>query len=510
MISAARRLPEGPTLVDRGAYFVIHAPRQTGKTTALRELARSLTAAGRYAAIHFSCEAARVFTDDVNAAELAILAQISRAAEINLPGELQPPKPWPPDSPEGNQISEALTRWAQMCPRPLALFFDEIDALTGRSLLSVLSQLRQGYSDRPEAFVWSVALCGMRDIRDYKAASGGAPDRAGTSSPFNVKVESLRIGDFNEDELRELYMQHTHDSGQTFSEEALRLAFNVTAGQPWLANALAREVVEKMAVDPRETISAAQIDQAKERLIIARATHLDSLVARLQEARVRRIIEPLIAGSEIEGDPFNDDFQYVQDLGLIARSSPARIANPIYREVIVRVLAQSADPNFTLPPRSYVLPSGELDIDRMLSEFLSFWRENGETIAANMPYHEVAPQLVLMAYLQRVVNGGGYVDREYGVGRGRIDLLVRWPYATPLGEPKLQREAIELKVWRDGKQDPLADGLLQLEAYLTALGLDRGALVIFDRRKAAAPIDVRSIREEAVTANGRRVAVLRA
>jgi hypothetical protein len=510
MVPASLRLPEGPALVERGAYFVIHAPRQTGKTTALRELATALTGEGKHAALLFSCEAARVFADDVNAAELAILAEIEQRANIDLPLELQPPKPWPPESPEGTKLRAALTRWARTCPRPLALFFDEIDSLAGRSLLSVLSQLRQGYSDRPEAFPWAVALCGLRDVRDYKAASGGAPDRMGTSSPFNIKVESLRIGDFREDELRQLYAQHTADTGQRFDEDAMKLAFDATAGQPWLANALAREVVEKMKLDPSDAITAADIDTAKERLILTRATHLDSLVARLQEPRVRRIVEPVIAGAEIEGDPFNDDFQYAQDLGLVARTAPARIANPIYREVIVRVLALAADANFTIAPRAYVLPSGALDMDRLLSEFAAFWRENGETIAANMPYHEVAPQLVLMAYLQRVVNGGGYVDREYGVGRGRIDLLIRWPYTTPSGERAIQREALELKVWRDGKADPLAEGLVQLEAYLDRMSLDHGALVIFDRRATGQAIDVRTKQEEAKTASGKSVVVLRA
>ena len=84
-------------------------------------------------------------------------------------------------------------------------------------------------------------------------------------------------------------------------------------------------------------------------------------------------------------------------------------------------------------PRSFVLPDGRLAFRRLLREFAAFWQEHGEVLAAGLPYHEVAPQLVLMAYLQRVVNGGGMIDREYGVGRGRIDLLVRWPYRTRRG-----------------------------------------------------------------------------
>jgi hypothetical protein len=109
-----------------------------------------------------------------------------------------------------------------------------------------------------------------------------------------------------------------------------------------------------------------------------------------------------------------------------------------------------------------------------------------------------------------VVNGGGYVDREYGVGRGRIDLLVRWPHRGPQGERLWQREALELKVWTGRKPDPLARGLEQLDADLARLGLDGGVLVIFDRRPADPPPSEHPSFEAATTASGRAVTVLRA
>jgi hypothetical protein len=203
----------------------------------------------------------------------------------------------------------------------------------------VLGQLRDGFQYRPEGFPASVVLCGLRDIRDYKAASGGDPSRLGTSSPFNISVESLWIGDFTAADVAELYGQHTAETGQAFTPAALEQAFILTQGQPWLVNALAREVIEKMRVQPPVRITAAHIDQAAEQLIMARATHLDSLAAKLAEPRVQRIIAPLIAGEALTNvdQTYNDDVSYVRDLGLIAPRSPVAIANPIYREVIVRV-----------------------------------------------------------------------------------------------------------------------------------------------------------------------------
>jgi hypothetical protein len=117
-----------------------------------------------------------------------------------------------------------------------------------------------------------------------------------------------------------------------------------------------------------------------------------------------------------------------------------------------------------------------------------------------------------MAYLHRLVNGGGYISREVGIGRKRIDLLVRWPYTEADGKRGVQREAIELKVWRDRdkKGDPLAQGLIQLDEYLAKLGLSQGVLVIFDARTEAPPVEERTRFEEALTSAGRKVTVLRA
>jgi hypothetical protein len=501
------RLPDARRLISQKQYFIVHAPRQTGKTTTLGTFARHLTAEGRHVALMFSCERAEAAGDDYGAAELQLLSAIrSSARAMRLPAELMPPDQWPDASP-GSRIFEALEGWAVACPLPLVLFFDEIDALRGNALRSVLRQLRDGFQLRPYAFPASVVLCGLRDVRDYKAASGGDPSRLGTASPFNIAVRSLRIGDFTSEQVAALYKQHTAETGQEFTPGAIERAFAYTQGQPWLVNALAREVTEEMGVEPPEPVTAEHIEVAKERLILARATHLDSLASKLSEPRVRRVIEPLIAGvlPDVDG-VYDDDVAYVQDLGLIAQGNPVRIANPIYREVIARVLGAGIERVITASPQRFLLPDGRLDLGALLAAFAEFWIENGDVLTSATVYHEAAPHLVFMAFLQRIVNGGGYVDREYGVGRGRLDLLVRKPY----GDGLVQREAIELKVWHPGRPDPLNEGLRQLDGYLGRLGLDTGVLVIFDRRPEADEISERTAFTDARTPVGRTITLLRA
>lgn len=486
MLPPEPRLPGARDLIDQGLYFVVHAPRQTGKTTTLAALARDITADGKQIALLFSCERARIYAEDVGAAGRAILQAITQAARFEeLPGDCTPPDPWP-DAPPDSVLSVGLQTWSETCPRPLVLFFDEIDSLTGPPLLSVLSQLRDGFRFRSRGFPAAVALCGLRDIRDYRVASGRDPERVSTSSPFNIKVESLRMDNFTRPQVGALYWQRTEETGQAFTEEAVDRAFTYSQGQPWLVNALAREITVKMGVKPPETITAAHVDEAKDRLILARETHLDYLADRLAEPRVKRVIEPLLAGDFVTNDPtYSDDVSYARDLGLIGQGQPIAVANPIYNEVIVRVLTERAADSIRIIPGNFLLPDGRLDFRKLLEQFAAFWRENGEILVRGESYHEVAPQLVFMAYLQRVVNGGGHVEREYGIGRGRIDLLVTKPCTGTDGQPALQREVIELKVRRQGDGNPLKAALAQLDEYLSRLCLDTGTLIIFDRRPSA-------------------------
>jgi type II secretory pathway predicted ATPase ExeA len=498
MLSPLARLPELTGLIGQQGYFVIHAPRQTGKTTTMLALAQQLTASGQYAAVLLSAEVGAVFPHDPGLAEKAILDAWKDDISFWLPPDLQP-DPWPGSEP-GRQLGAALSAWAQASPRPLVVFIDEIDALQDDTLLSVLRQLRNGYPKRPQRFPHALALIGVRDVRDYKVAAGGSA-RLNTASPFNIKIASLTLRSFNGAEVAELYGQHTTATGQVFAPEAIQRAFHLTQGQPWLVNALAKEIVEGLAADPTQTITAAHVNQAKEILIQRQDTHLDSLASLLREAWVQAIMEPILAGQEL-GDVPNDDRQFLVDLGLVTRSAAGglTVANPIYREVLPRVLASGTQDSLPMIRPSWLTPQGQLNPAQLLTAFLSFWRQHGQPLLKSAPYHEIAPHLVLMAFLHRVVNGGGTLEREYAIGSDRMDLCLRYREVIV---------AMELKVWREGRPDPLKAGLEQLERYLAGLGLTEGWLVIFDRRPDLPPIAERTTTETVVTATGRSVQVIR-
>ncbi len=310
MLSPTARLPEVTQMIEQRSYFVLHAPRQVGKTTAMIALGQEPTASGAYTAVMVSAEVGAAFPDDVGKAEDAMLGVWRSACEARLPTALLPP-PWPEAKP-GERISAALKAWAKASPRPLVLFIDEIDALQNEVLISVLRQIRDGYPNRPQEFPQSIALIGLRDVRDYKVASGGS-EKLGTSSPFNIKVRSIKMRDFTFDEMVELYQQHQDYTGQQFTPEALNYAYELTNGQPWLVNALVKVIIEDMKVI--ETITLEHFHQAKEILIERNDTHLDSLAERLKENRIRRILEPMLAGEDL-GEIPQEDLQFIVDLGL--------------------------------------------------------------------------------------------------------------------------------------------------------------------------------------------------
>ena len=323
-------------------------------------------------------------------------------------------------------------------------------------------------------------------------------------SAFNIKAKSLRLGDFDTGEVRALLQQHTDETGQPFMPEALDAVWRLTQGQPWLVNALAYEACFEMLTgrDRTQPITVEQIETAKENLILRRVTHLDQLADKLREDRVRRVIEPMLAGRTLDQPPL-DDIDYLIDLGLCRMTSGQglTIANPIYREVLPRTLALMPQASLPTITPTWLNTDGSLNPERLLEAFLQFWRQHGQPLLGSALYHEIAPHLVLMAFLHRVVNGDGTLEREYAIGSGRMDLCLRYGTVT-LG--------IKLKVWRDGEPDPLTEGLAQLDGYLAGLGLDSGWLVIFDRRPGQPPIRERTSSAEQSSPQGRRITVVRA
>ena len=463
-------------LIQNEYYFTIHAPRQTGKTTLLRSLSHQLNLSQKYVAVHFSLETAGFRSNTVKDANMAIIESLHSAAYEQVDEINQPPSPLGYE-PSINVFKNYLTDWARNSNLPVILLIDEIDSLYDDVLVSVLRQLRDGFQFRPGAFPSSVALVGLCDVREYKEKVRDNDRSIGSGSPFNIKAESLTISNFSRLQISGLFQQYTDEGGQIFDDEIIDRIELLTGGQPWLVNALAREITDKILEgDTSRPVTIEIVDQAKENLIMRRDTHLDSLIDKLMDGRIRPIVDAIISGADVEFNSFNDNLQYALDLGIIKKtSSGIMIANEIYKEIIPRVLNLSfmANIDAKVSPQWFIKRDGHLDMDALLREFQDFYREHSESWLDGFSYHESGKQLLLMAFLQRIVNGGGSIAREMAVGRGRTDLTIDF---------NGDRFVLELKIKRSNTN--MERTYKQLFHYLDRLNLPHGYLVLFELKNS--------------------------
>ncbi len=322
-------------LIAAERYFLLHAPRQTGKTTTLLAMMEALNGSGSYRALYVNMETSQTARNDADLGDRQFCDSLLQSARVYLPGVLaeEDAREVVAHSQPQQRFRSLLAWWAERSDKPIVLMLDEADALVGDTLISLLRQLRSGYAQRPGSFPQTVILCGVRDIKDYRIHQGDGEIITGGSA-FNIKAKSLRMGNFTPEEAVSLYRQHSEETGQVFEEGIFAELWPDTAGQPWLVNALAHEMTweDRELRDRSRTVTLEHYFAARERLIQSRATHLDQLADKLKEDRVRRVIAPMLTGDEVTQR--DADLQYCEDLGLIRRKPSMVISNRIYREVL--------------------------------------------------------------------------------------------------------------------------------------------------------------------------------
>ncbi|HPE74094.1 MAG TPA: ATP-binding protein [Candidatus Competibacter sp.] len=494
-------------LVEQEKYFVLHAPRQTGKTSCLLALMDYLNQQGKYHCVYVNAEIAQIAPEDVRRNIRTLMDEIVANARDYL-------RDGYPESiaaellrhyGEERVLGELLSRWAAHSPQPLVLLIDEIDALKGDTLISILRQLRTGHAKRPRQFPQSVMLCGVRDVRHYRIHSDREKGFITGGSVFNFKSESLRLEDFSSDEVTALYRQHTEATGQDFSSDALVRVLELTCGQPWLVNALGYAMcfATKSGRDRQRAITTESVEAARKDLLQGRRKpHFDHLADKLWRDEIRRVLEPLLTGEDLAMSFRADEIAGARDLGLIQQSldGSIEIANPMYQELIFRWLCWSLQSGMSHRLETYLQPDGHLDVPTLLDDFQAFFREYSENWIAGIRYQAAGPLVMLQAFLRRVVDIDGRIEQECGLGRQCADMLLLWPRSDGY-----QRVVIEARLLRGSLERTLAAGLEHTCAHLDHCKAELGYLVIFDRVPGK-PWEERLFRRE-IAVRGRTVAV---
>jgi Cdc6-related protein, AAA superfamily ATPase len=459
--------------IKNNLYWVLHAPRQTGKTTFLQSWMRELCKAGDKVACYVSVERCQGIHEPERAMPAICNAIKASAQAYDLP------EPETIDDPF-SALSYMLEDWSRkIAPKPLIVLFDEVDVLVGDTMISFLRQLRGGFATRGVGkFPTSIALVGMRDLKDYitQSKDGAAPN---PGSPFNIKKDSAQLTNFSENDVSRLFALRTKETGQQITPEALKYVFDQSGGQPWIVNTLFdRATTLILDEESTETVTIEHIQEAREQMVMARETHLDALAYRLDDPRVRRVIEAIMVGEPDERLAEGDEFRLCLDLGLVTiiDGMPA-ISNPIYREVIARQITYSTQLAIPKPEWRWQNDDGSLEIITLMVEFQDFWCQHSELWGGRTKYTEAFPHLLLMAFLQRVINGGGHLEREYAAGTGRMDLALFFNKEWYIIEIKIIGDHSSVETVR-------RKGLEQIRRYRDSFkNVKATILAIFDRRE---------------------------
>lgn len=493
-ISARSRVPALWDIIEQGSYFVLHAPRQMGKTTLLLDLAAELNREKKHVAAVVSLEPGAAFPG-VDAAELAMLDSWRYDLAAYLPADISAPR-WP-DAPPGNRIGAALSAFAQECQRPLVIFLDGLDTLSREVRVSVIRQIRAGKPRRPKGFPWAIGFASLRDPRELETGHGPSSAAVPTSS-MSLEAEVIPLPPLSREHVGHLCESLSERLSQPVLSTAVDRVFDLTSGSPYLVNSLLQRIVE-MFEQRKGPISASDVEKARDAVLDRRGGLMDEVVDRMRDARFKQLLETVSQGTL--RDLSSEEARAAVDLGIIRElpEGTVQFASSMWRALISRQLPSSKSSMFTTDKPAWVRPDGRLDPEKLLETFLEFWRRHGDQVFAGATYGELSP-LVLTAFLNGIVKNGGLIEREYALGRGRMDVCIRQGGTAV---------ALVVKVRRDRDTDPVVEGLAQVDEALARQGIDHGWLVIFDRRKGLPPVSQRIRANPTETPGGRQITVVR-
>ncbi len=456
------------TMIDRGRYFSIFAPRQSGKTTFLTETCGQLHTDPTYVAIILS------FQDHNDLSNKQFYASIERYLYSQLIDRLKEVgcekieavnrflgHHHLRDHTSFKVLFEELNRILQF--KKIVIFIDEFDGIPLKELgnfLTSLRQLYQNYKGVKQKALYSVGLVGIRNIT--KLVVGGV-------SPFNI-ADQVTLPPFSLENVRDLYAQYTAETNQPFTPAAVQKVHEETAGQPWLVNRLGTILTMDIKPGTTDPIDETDVENAIGKLLSEKNDHFDNLYEKsilYKETFIDVVFDNVVYS------PTNKDQDWLEQYGLIKKKeTKAVVANNIYKKRFTGAFFDEVrEPVGDVYRQAYVLPGGALDMENMLLDFAKYIARVGVRAfyQTKKPYEKTG-QFLLTAWLYPF----GDLRYEVSSGLGRMDILLNY---------KEKKYIIETKVNHHSVSDTVTEGIKQVSAkYLTSESYNEGFLVIFDTK----------------------------
>jgi hypothetical protein len=474
------------TMIDRGRYFSIFAPRQSGKTTFFKRICVELQKNPVYIPVILSFQDFKNLEKDQFYAllEKELYGQlISRLTEVNCQ-KIEEVKQFLHQHPLTSHISfrllfEELNRMIEF--KKIVIFIDEFDGIPLSELenfLTAIRELYQKYKETKQKTLYSVGLVGIRNIT--KLIVGGV-------SPFNI-ADQVDLPPFSLKNVSDLYSQYTRETNQPFTREAVQKVYEETGGQPWLVNRLGTILTLDVKPGTTAPINEKDVDTAIQLLLQERNVHFDNLY---EKAVLYKETFVEIVFDHVEYNPDDRDQTWLEQYGLVKqKESKAVVANNIYKTRYLKTFFKEINAYRDITLQEYQLPGNRLDMERILLDFEqyitqigvnAFYQEwaapddqDGEEVKKTKPYEKTG-QFLLTAWLYQFVRGGaGELRYEVLSGLGRMDVLLTY---------KGRKYIIETKINRRGLTRTLNDGIIQLSRkYLASESAHEGYLIVFDTK----------------------------
>jgi hypothetical protein len=461
------------TMVDKGRYFSMFAPRQSGKTTFLEGICSQLHKDPIYVAISLC------FQDNKNLDKPEFYSLIERELYRQLITRLREvhcekaevvnqflEKHRLTNHTSFRLLFEELNQLIEF--KKIVVFIDEFDGIPTDELEDFLTALRTlyiKYKNIEQKALYSIGLIGIRNIT--KLIVGGV-------SPFNI-ADQVDLPSFSLKNVRDLYTQYTAETNQPFTEEAVNKVYEETAGQPWLVNRLGTILTVNIKPETTIPISEQDVEKAIQVLLKERNDHFDNLY---EKAKLYKETFVEIVFDNVEYDPDDEDQTWLEQYGLVRNiDGHAVVANSIYKARYVKTFFKEVKAYEDISLQEYALPGDRLDMKRILLNFEKYISQIGVRAfyQEDKPYEKTG-KFLLTAWLYQFVRGEqGELRDEVLSGLGRMDILLTY---------KGKKYIIETKVNRhDDLSGIIEEGILQLSGkYLASESTKEGYLVVFDTR----------------------------
>jgi hypothetical protein len=456
------------TMVDRGRYFSIFAPRQSGKTTFLEGFCLVLEQDSTYAPIILSFQRYKSLDKQTFYQQIQkeLYGQLTnRLTSVDCPS-LDAVVSFLDSHQLTNHIAlgELFAELNQLLEfKKIVVFIDEFDGIPEDELenfLTTLRELYQKYKKRKAKALYSVGLVGIRNITQLVV--GGV-------SPFNI-ADQVKLPPFTLKNVQDLYAQYSEETNQPFTDEAVKTVFEETAGQPWLVNRLGTILTIEIKPETTEPITEKDAAEAIEILLYEDNSHFDNITEKAKQYK-ETFMDVVFNG--VEYIPGDQEQSILLTHGLIkAEGKDIRVGNPIYKKRFTKTFFREVAAHTDVSSMRYYLPDSRLNMERILTDFERYIARIGAAAfySTNNPM-EVTGKFQLTAWLYQFVSEEpDALYYESRTGLGIMDIMLIY---------KKNKYIIETKINRyPGTAEEALEQLT--ETYLLPEKVDHGYIVLFD------------------------------